>query len=204
MTVGSARAAGRAAAKLGGAVALKAIAPGVLHKTEAGAVALDLRGPAAAERAARRMAAALKADGHTVDGFVVQAMVPEGVELLVGVTSDPRFGPVVACGAGGVAAELLADVAVRLAPVDLREADEMIRGLRTFPLLDGFRGAPAADVAAVAEVVVRTSGLAAAHPVVVELDLNPVIASPAGAIVVDARIRVEALPAAAPFPAVGA
>jgi acetate---CoA ligase (ADP-forming) len=92
---------------------------------------------------------------------------------------------------------------VRLAPVDAREAEEMIRGLRTFPLLDGFRGAPPADVAAVAEVTVRTSGLATAHPAVVELDLNPVIASPAGAVVVDARIRVETPPPAAPFPAVG-
>jgi acetyl coenzyme A synthetase (ADP forming)-like protein len=203
VTVGSARAAGRAAAELDGAVALKAVAPGVLHKTEAGAVALDLRGPAAAARAARRMAAALKAEGPKVDGFVVQAMAHEGVELLVGVTSDARFGPVVACGAGGVAAELLADVAVRLAPVDAREAEEMIRGLRTFPLLDGFRGAPPIDVAAVADVVVRTSGLAAAHPAVVELDLNPVIASAAGAVVVDARIRVEPPPPAPSFPAVG-
>jgi acetyl coenzyme A synthetase (ADP forming)-like protein len=203
LTVPSARAAGRAAALLGGDVAVKAIAPGVLHKTEAGALALGLRGAAAAERGARRVAAAVRDRGRDVTGFVVQAMVPDGVELLVGVTSDPRFGPVVACGAGGVAVELLADVAVRLAPVGAEEAEEMIRSLRTFPLLDGFRGAPPADVAAVVDIVVRASALAAAHPAVAELDLNPVIASPTGAVVVDARIRVEAPPSPPPFPALG-
>ena len=200
----SARAAGRAASELGGEVALKAIAPGVLHKTEAGAVTLGVRGARAAERAAGRIAAALRGEGHEVDGFVVQAMVPPGVELLVGVTSDPHFGPVIACGAGGVAVELLADAAVRLAPVDAREADEMIRSLRTFPLLDGFRGAPPADVAAVAGIVVRASALATAHPAVAELDLNPVIATGDGAVVVDARIRIEQPLPVAPFPAVGA
>jgi acyl-CoA synthetase (NDP forming) len=204
ITVASARAAGRAAAQLGGDVALKAIAPGVLHKTEAGAVALGLRGARAAERAARRIAATLRGEGHEVGGFVVQAMVPDGVELLVGVTSDSRFGPVIACAAGGVTVELLADVAVRLAPVDAREADAMLRSLRTFPLLDGFRGAPPADLAAVTGIVVRASALAAAHPAVVELDLNPVIATGDGAVVVDARIRIEQPPPSAPFPAVGA
>jgi acetate---CoA ligase (ADP-forming) len=203
MTVPSARAAGRAAALLGGRVAVKAIAADVVHKTEARALVLDVHGAAAGERAARQVAAAVRRGGLEVNGFVVQSMVPDGVELLVGVTSDLRFGPVVACGAGGVAVELLADVAVRLAPVDRREAEEMIRSLRTFPLLDGFRGAPQADVGAVAEIVVRASALAAAHPAVAELDLNPVMASPAGAVVVDARIRVEVPPSPEPFPAVG-
>ena len=147
--------------------------------------------------------AALKADGHAVDGFVVQAMVPEGVELLVGVTSDPRFGPVVACGAGGVTAELLADVAVRLAPVDAREAERDDPRPADVPAARRVPRSATRRRPAVAEVVVRTSGLAVAHPAVVELDLNPVIASPAGAVVVDARIRIEAPPPDAPFPAVG-
>ena len=109
----------------------------------------------------------------------------------------------VACGAGGTAVEVLGDVQVRLAPVAAPEAAQMIRGLRTFPLLDGFRGAPFADLGALEDVVVRVGALAAAHPEIAELDLNPVIASPTGAVVVDARVRVER-PAGRPrYPAIG-
>ena len=108
-------------------------------------------------------------------------MAPRGVEMLVGVVSDPQFGPVVACGAGGTAVELLGDVQVRLAPVAPIEATDMIRALRTFPLLDGFRDAPRADVRALEDIVVRIGWLAANHPEIAELDLNPVIVAPTGA-----------------------
>jgi len=148
--------------------------------------------------AARRMQRRLGAER-----FVVQAMVPAGVEMLVGVVSDPQFGPVVACGAGGTAVELLGDVAVRLAPVGAREASDMVRALRTFPLLDGYRGAPRADVAALEDVVARVGALAAAHAGIAELDLNPVVVSPRGAVAVDARVRVAVPEAAVPFPSVG-
>jgi acyl-CoA synthetase (NDP forming) len=117
-------------------------------------------------------------------------MVPEGVEMLAGVVSDPDFGPVVACGAGGRAVELLGDVAVRLAPLTRRDAAAMVRSLRTFPLLDGYRGAPACDVSAFEHVLLRLSALAAARPEIAELDCNPVIVSAHGAVVVDARIRL--------------
>jgi acetate---CoA ligase (ADP-forming) len=131
-------------------------------------------------------------------------MAPPGVEMLVGVVGDPRFGPVVACAAGGTAVELLGDVQVRLAPVAGGEAAEMLRGLKTFPLLDGYRGAPHADVVALKDVIVRVGALAAAHPAVAELDLNPVVVSPTGAVAVDARVRVVR-PAPPPrFPALGA
>jgi acyl-CoA synthetase (NDP forming) len=154
-------------------------------------------------RTARELRSALEAAGHRVGGFLVQEMAAPGVEMLVGVVADERFGPVVACGAGGTAVELLGDVQVRLAPVAALEATEMIRGLRTFPLLDGFRGAPLADLAALEDVVVRVSALAAAHPEIAELDLNPVIASPGGAVVVDARVRVERPAHRPPYPAIG-
>jgi acyl-CoA synthetase (NDP forming) len=144
------------------------------------------------------MEAALVSAGHEVEGFVVQQMAAPGVEMLVGVASDERFGPVVACAAGGTAVELLGDVQVRLAPVAAAEAAEMVRGLRTFPLLDGYRGAPPTDVAALEDVVVRVGALAAAHPEIAELDLNPVVVSPSGALVVDARIRVQRPPRRAP------
>jgi acetyl coenzyme A synthetase (ADP forming)-like protein len=195
--------AGRCAATLGGEVALKAIVPGLLRKRDVDAVHLGLHGASAVARAARELQSSLESAGHRVDGFLVQAMAPPGFELLVGVVSDPRFGPVVACGAGGTAVELLGDVQVRLAPVAALEAAQMIRGLRTFPLLDGFHGAPLADLAALEDVIVRVGALAAAHPEIAELDLDPVIASPTGAAVVDARVRVERPAHRPPYPAIG-
>jgi acetyl coenzyme A synthetase (ADP forming)-like protein len=195
--------AARWAQELGGEVALKAIVPGLVHKRDVGAVRLGLEGAQAVEQAARELRAALEEHGNAVDGFLVQAMAPPGVEMLVGVVCDAHFGPVVACGAGGTAVELLGDVQVRLAPVAPTEADDMVHGLRTFPLLDGFRGAPRADVAALEGVVVRVGWLAANHPEIAELDLNPVIVSPTGAVVVDARVRVERPARRPPYPAIG-
>ena len=177
--------------------------PGLLHKSDAGAVRLGLRGASAVARAARELRSSLGADGNAVDGFVVQAMAPQGVEMLVGIVSDPQLGPVVACGAGGTAVELLGDVQVRLAPVAPIEATDMIRALRTFPLLDGFRNAPRADVPALEDIVVRIGWLAANHPEIAELDLNPVIVAPTGATAVDARVRVERPARRPPYPAVG-
>jgi acetyl coenzyme A synthetase (ADP forming)-like protein len=185
------------AAELGGPVALKAIAPGLLHKTEAGAVRLGLEGEAV-QRAAEEMAAAVAAAGHEVAGYLVQTMAPEGAELIVGVVGDPAFGPLIAVGAGGTAAELIRDIQVRLAPLGRRETAEMLRALRTFPMLVGYRGRPRADVAAVEDVVLRMAALAAEHPEIAELDCNPVIAGPTGTLVVDARVRVAPPPERVP------
>jgi len=112
------------------------------------------------------------------------------VEMLVGMVHDASFGPVVACGAGGTSVELLRDVSVRVAPLAAADAGEMVRALRTFPLLDGYRGRPKADVAALEDVVLRVSALVEAHPEIAELDCNPVIVGPNGAVIVDARVRV--------------
>ena len=197
----SPRAAGREAGRLGSPVALKAIVPGLLHKSDAGAVRLDLTGESAVERAAAEMAGTLEQTGHHVAGYVVQPIAAKGVEMLVGVVQDQHFGPVLACGAGGTATELLRDVAVRITPITRGEASRMVRSLKTFPLLDGYRGAPRADVAALEDVLLRVSALVEAHPEVVEMDLNPLIVHPAGAVAVDARIRLEPGP---PRPPLGA
>jgi len=189
---GSPEGAGAAADELGGPVALKAVAPRLVHKTEAGAVRLGLAGAEAVQAAAAEMAAAVAAEGYAVDGFLVQRMVGEGVELLVGVVHDASFGPVIACGAGGTAVELLKDVAVRITPLTDLDAAEMIRSLATYPLLDGYRGAPRADVAALKDLLLRVSALVEAHPTIAELDCNPVKVLPDGVVVVDARVRVEA------------
>jgi acetyl coenzyme A synthetase (ADP forming)-like protein len=197
---GSPAGAARCAAELGGPVAIKAIAPGLVHKADAGGVRLGIDGPAAVTRAAREIAASVREAGHAPAGFVVQAMAPAGVEILVGVVGDPDFGPVVACAAGGGAVELLGDVQTRLAPLTRTDAADMIRSLRTFPLLDGYRGAEPADVAALEDVLVRVAALAAAHPEIAELDCNPVLVGPDGAIVVDARVRIEPSRPPRPYP----
>ena len=199
--VGSPAEAGAAAEEIGGPVALKAVAPALIHKTEANAVHLGLEGASAVEAAARDMAERVAAAGHRVERFLVQRMVPAGVEMLVGVVHDPLFGPVVACGAGGTAVELLKDVAVRITPLTDIDAGEMVRSLATFPLLTGYRGSPPADVAALEDVLLRVSTLVEAHPEIAEMDLNPVMVTPSGAAVVDARIRVEAAAPPAPLSA---
>jgi acetyl coenzyme A synthetase (ADP forming)-like protein len=195
--------AGAAASAIGRPVALKAFGPEIVHKTDMGAVELGLSGAAEVDRAARLMTERLAAQGVTAEGFVVQEMVPGGVEMLVGVAHDPLFGPVVACSAGGTAVELVRDVSVRITPLTDLDAEEMVRSLKTFPLLDGFRGAPKADVAALEEIILRVGELVEAHPEIAEMDCNPVMVLPTGALVVDARVRLREVPPAQPLLALG-
>ncbi|HYM51711.1 MAG TPA: GNAT family N-acetyltransferase [Candidatus Limnocylindrales bacterium] len=169
---------------------LKAIAPTLLHKSDAGGVRLNLS-PDQIASSAEDMAAKVTAAGHRLAGFQVQTMIAGGVEMLVGVVHDRLFGPVLAAGAGGVAVELLKDVAVRITPLTTADADDMLRSLRTFPLLTGYRGAVPVDLGALKTVILRVSAMVEAHPEIAELDCNPVIVSPAGATVADARIRLE-------------
>ena len=184
-------AAGAAAVELGGPVALKAHGAGILHKSELGAVATGLEGAEQAEQAAQEIEASLARHGLRPEGFLVQQMVSGGTELLVGVAADPVFGPVVACGAGGTAVELLGDVALRVCPLTPADAAAMIRSLATFPLLTGFRGADPADLPALEDLILRVAALADTHQEIVELDLNPVLATPTEATAADARIRIS-------------
>jgi acetate---CoA ligase (ADP-forming) len=196
--VATAKEAGDAAAAMGGRVVLKAAGP--VHKTDADAVRLDLQ-PGQILDEADAMRDRLRVRGEDAGGFIVQEMVTGGTEMLVGAASDPVFGPVVAVGAGGVTVELTRDVSVGVAPLTGVDADDMVRRLTTFPLLDGFRGAPKKDVAALVDVVLRVSALADQHPEVVEMDCNPVMVLPHGAVVVDARVRVREAAPAPPFTA---
>jgi acetate---CoA ligase (ADP-forming) len=201
--VGSVNAAAAAGRELGWPVALKAVAPGLVHKRDAGAVATSLRTPAELQRAAKAMQASVTAAGYDVRGFIVQPMISDGVELIVGMVQDTSFGPVLACGAGGTNTELLKDVAVRITPVTDRDAAEMLRALKLYPMLTGYRGSPACDIAAVETLLVRVSAMVAAHPEIAELDCNPVIVRPDGAIVVDARVRLHEPAPPRPVPSVG-
>lgn len=193
-----------AAADVGLPVALKASARGLVHKSDAGGVQLELATPEAVRTAAARIEASLAAAGHTLEALIVQPMAPIGVELIVGVVHDHSFGPVLACGAGGTTAELIHDVAVRITPISDVDARGMLRALRTFPLLDGYRGAPRCDLQAIEQVLLRVSAMVEAHPEIVELDCNPLIALPDQAVIVDARVRVEAAPPPPPIPSLGA
>jgi acetyl coenzyme A synthetase (ADP forming)-like protein len=169
----------RVAREVGFPVAVKSAEPGI-HKTERGAVALGLRSP-------REVTAAAAKIGGPV---VVQPMVTGGVELLAGIVQDPSFGPLVAFGPGGVLAELIGDATFRIVPVTDVDVLEMITSGKAGRLVAGYRGAPPADQAALADLLTRLSALAEDHPELAELDLNPVIAQADGCLIVDARARL--------------
>jgi acyl-CoA synthetase (NDP forming) len=180
------------AERLGFPLVAKLVSPDVLHKSDVGGVVLGLRTPQDVARATDRLVERAKAIGARVDGILLQREVTGGIETLVGVTSDPTFGPLVVCGLGGVLVELLRDVAFRLTPVSDFEAREMIASLRTGRLLDGYRGSPPGDRAALVEIIRRVSALVEIIPELRELDLNPVsVLEPGkGAVALDARIRI--------------
>lgn len=186
-----------------GALALKGIAPGATHKSDLGLVRLGLAGAGAVRQAAGEMAERARQGGLELTGFLVQAMAEPGVEMMSGFVQDPIFGPVLVCGLGGKAVELLRDISLRLAPIGARDAAAMVRALRTFPLLTGFRGAPTVDLAALEDALLRLGALAADFPAIVEMDCNPIVVHERGASIVDARARLrqgaggDASPAAA-------
>ena len=181
-----AAAAAAAASQLGFPVALKAIGTTILHKSDVGGVRLDLT---TADDVASAFTAMSSHLGVAMEGAIVQQML-RGVELIAGVITDALFGPVVVFGSGGTAVELLGDRVLRILPMTDQDAHEMVRSIRGAPLLFGHRGAPPCDVGAVEDVLLRVARLAEAVPQVTEMDLNPVIASPTGAVAVDVRIRL--------------
>jgi acetate---CoA ligase (ADP-forming) len=172
---------------LGFPVAVKAVGPTIVHKTEVGGVRLGLTDRAAVATAWREMQERL---GSALEAVQVQRMAPAAPEMLVGTVQHPTFGPLIACGGGGVQAELLQDVVYRLHPLTDRDAVEMLDEVRSARLLRGYRGAPLADESALAEALLRVSALLDACPSIQELDLNPVRVLAHGILVLDARVRV--------------
>jgi acetyl coenzyme A synthetase (ADP forming)-like protein len=192
----------RVAGELGYPVALKAVAAQVVHKTDVGGVRLDLETAAAVRAACGEMTDAVKraAPGAVLDGFLVQRMIRGGRETIVGVARDRLFGPLVMFGLGGVFVEALRDVTFRMAPLGDLDAHDLVRGIRGLPLLEGIRGAPPVDFAALTDVILRVSRLAVDLPEVAELDINPLLAFPDRAIAVDARVLLAAPSAPDPPP----
>lgn len=177
-----------------GEVAIKAYGPKLIHKSDVGAVKLNVPVSDAPDEC-EKMMGMLNSKGLTVDYLVVQEMVSDGIEMLAGSTHDPAFGPLVVAGMGGKLVELLKDISTRLAPIDREDADQMISELRTAKILDGYRGGIVADREAYEDVIVRISRLVYDNPEIVELDLNPVIVLERGkgTKTVDFRIRVANL-----------
>jgi acetyltransferase len=176
-------AAARAAAAIGGPVALKVQSPDLPHKTEAGAIRLGVAGDEAVRRGFAEIVAAARAyrPEAWIEGVVVQEMVTDGHEMLVGVSHDPTFGPVLTVGLGGIHVEVLKDVAFRLPPLGAEDALEMLRELRSFALLEGVRGQAPSDIAALGDAVARISWLAVElAELVAELDVNPLRVLPKG------------------------
>jgi acetyltransferase len=188
------RAAGEAAEQLGGSVALKISAPNIVHKSEAGAVVLNLVGAIHVEAAAQSMLERLRAShpDAAIKGFTVERMVDRGtgLELIVGGTTGGDFGPVVLFGEGGTAVEAIGDSALELPPLDLRLARELIARTRVYSRMRGYRNVAAVDIDAVADVVIKVAELLVDFPHVLEIDINPLLATPAGCTALDARIRV--------------
>ena len=172
-----------AAAEIGYPVVLKAL--GQLHKSDSGGVAVGLRGPEELADAFQQMESALSPPSYSVEAM---APLSRGLELIVGAKRDPRFGPILLVGAGGLYAEVVKDVAVALAPVTEAAAEALFRSLRIAPLLDGARGRPAVDVGAAARAAAALSRIAAEHPEIAEVEINPLLALPDGALGLDARI----------------
>jgi acyl-CoA synthetase (NDP forming) len=174
-------------------VVLKIASPDVVHKTDAGGVKLNLRTAAQVGKAYDEIMESVKAKypQARIDGVSVQQMARPGVEVIVGMSKDPQFGPVIMFGLGGVWVEILKDVAFRIVPLERRDAREMIHEIKGLPLLQGYRGQEAVDLANLEDLVLKVSAFVEQHPEVKELDLNPVFAYKDGAVAVDARVVLE-------------
>jgi acyl-CoA synthetase (NDP forming) len=181
------------AKELGYPVALKVVSAQITHKTDVGGVKLNL-GTAKEVRAAFDeigKAARRAVPDAIVEGVSVQRMAEPGIEVIVGMTTDAQFGPVLMFGLGGVLVEVLKDVAFRVVPITARDAHQMVRDIQAFPLLQGYRGQEPADLKALERLLLKLSKFIERQPDIAELDLNPVFAYPKGAVAVDARVVLK-------------
>jgi len=180
--------------ELGGEVAMKIVSPGILHKTEVGGIRLHLRSPEEVAGAFLEITTSVRrmAPGAWIAGVSVQEMVTGGRELILGMSRDTQFGPLLMFGLGGIHVEVLRDVTFRVAPVSRQEAAEMVREIRAYPLLAGFRGEEPADEKAIVEAILSISRLSLDFPGILELDINPVMVLPKGRgiLAIDSRMSI--------------
>ena len=178
---------------IGFPLVLKVVSQDVVHKTDVGGVRVDVRTAQELKDAFRALLARVEeaVPDARIEGVLIESYEKEGTETIIGMTNDPKFGPVLMFGLGGIYVEALGDVAFRIQPVCKIDAEEMIHSIRGFPLLEGVRGEEGADLEALAEVIQRVSQLVGDHHRIAELDINPFLSFPKGGVAVDARIRVE-------------
>ena len=181
------------AAEMGYPLALKIVSPSIAHKSDVGGVKLDIRTPEELEDAWSEMILRIADDAPTavIEGFLLEKMVPPGVEVIVGALKDRQFGVAAMFGTGGVAVELMKDVSFALAPLDKKEALDMMREVKGFPLLTGYRGAPPRDINAVAEVIIKIAGIVEMTDGMAEFEINPLIVYERGVVAVDARATLS-------------
>jgi len=179
--------------KLGFPVALKIVSPDITHKSDVGGVKLGLKTPKQVDIAYDEVLLAVRQryPKAAIDGLSVQKMVRPGVEVIVGMTKDAQFGPVLMFGLGGILVEVLKDVSFRIVPLERRDAREMIREIKGYPLLEGYRGHEPVDISNLEELLLKLSGFVEIHPEIKEIDLNPIFAYRDGAVAVDARVILE-------------
>ncbi len=186
--------AARAAAELGFPVVLKIVSPQIVHKTDVGGVRPNVDSVTEAKVACVEMLEAVRqhAPQATIDGILVQRMIHGGRETIAGITRDHAFGPLVMFGLGGVFVEAIRDVVFRIAPIQPLDAHDMVRAIRGVAILDGIRGAPPVDFAALVDILLRVSQLAVDVPEIAELDINPLLTFPDRVVAVDARVLITA------------
>lgn len=174
-------------------VVLKIVSPDIVHKSDAGGVVTGLTGPEDVEKACTSMMSAVRRTfpDADIEGISVQPQASAGLEVIIGMTRDPQFGPALMFGLGGVWVELMTDVSIRIAPLTREDTAEMVREIKGYKLLQGYRGNPKVDTDTLEEWLLKISDLAMNNPHIRELDINPVFAYPEGAVAVDARILFE-------------
>ena len=182
------------AVKLGFPVVMKIVSPDVVHKSDAGGVKLSIQNATQAGRAYSEILANIKKHypKAKIVGVSVQKMAKQGIEIIIGMTKDAQFGPVIMFGLGGILVEVLKDVSFRIVPMTKRDASEMIAEIKGYPILKGYRGQDPADIPYLEDLIVKVSEFVDKNPEIKELDLNPVFAYKDGALAVDARIILEA------------
>jgi acyl-CoA synthetase (NDP forming) len=179
--------------EMGFPVVLKISSPDVIHKSDSGGVKLGLANATQVGKAYNEIISSIKKTypKAEIQGVSVQPMAPSGVEVIVGMSKDPQFGPVLMFGLGGILVEVLKDVSFRIVPVTERDAQEMIREIKGYPILEGYRGQKPASIPALEKLIVKVSQFVEKNPQIKELDLNPIFAYPDKAVAVDARIILE-------------
>jgi len=190
MLATSAEEAAKIASEIGFPVVLKVCSSDITHKTDAGGVELNLKSEAEVKKAFDEVITRVRQwkPNAKIDGLLVQNMVPLGREVIIGMTTDPQFGPMVMFGLGGIFVEVLKDVSFRLPPISKKEAISMMQEIKGYPILEGTRGIKPADIDSLAWVIEKTSRMAMELPEIKELDMNPIFVYEKGLVVVDARI----------------